>query len=434
MTLTLLDALPPGPLADALAVALTAELGPVDHPHDLHAAHLAPCKGCFECWTAHPGECGMRDAANRIMADLVGSTEVVWATPVRFGGWDPVAKSALDRMIGLVSPFFERALGETHHAKRYPRAARWGVVAVAGQGESPDDLTRFRALVARNALNLHAGPPWVAVVPPDAGVDALREAIAAARAAPEPLVPGHAFAPPPAQGVPAVDGRPRRALAFIGSHKPDGTSTSEALAGALLDALAARGWEVSRLHVRRAARAGREDARRLVEAAAAADLLILASPIYVDTLPAGVLAGLSALVDAGLPRPPALLPLLQCGFPERVHTTPALELLSAAARRMGAPWAGHLATGGGGALAGAELTRPAGRGWQQAKAIQQAADALDRGEPVPAEVSAGFGEPVVGAAVYRILGDLGWIRMAWGSGVVGRLWATPFGVEGVGLR
>ena len=73
-------------------------------------------------------------------------------------------------------------------------------------------------------------------------------------------------------------------------------------------------------------------------------LCILATPVYVDCLPALVLAALDRLGAAEVwERRPVLLPIVQCGFPELSHTVLALEVLAAAAE--------GVATGGGGGYA-----------------------------------------------------------------------------------
>lgn len=430
---TVLDALPPSPLRDRLRRAL--ELGPHDHVHELEHERFAPCRGCFGCWVDTPGRCGMRDDANPLMADVIAGDGLIWLTRVEHGGWSPLAKAALDRTLGLVSPFFTTVQGETHHTPRYDRQPRWRVVAVlpSDADQRADLVHRERALflrtVQRNALNLHGADPWVAFIHEDADEQAIHNAINTARShpLPAPEIPRYRDPHPDSGPLPWAPG-PRRAVAWVGSGKPPGESVSEALAQALLDRLAARGWSTELLPGRRMVQLHRGRADALIEAVTGAELLILASPVYVDSLPAPVLLGLDYLHRAA--EPLAVLPLLQCGFPELSHTALALELVDRVCARWGAPVAGHLAVGGGGALHGVDLSAARGRAWQQSAALDAAADALHAGRRLSRETSKQFSAPFIHPALYRSMGNVGWLAQAWKTGALWSLGDRAFDPEG----
>ncbi len=120
------------------------------------------CVGCFGCWVQTPGECMIDDSAREVARTFIASDLVVFFTPVTFGGYSSELKKALDRIICLVSPFFERIHGEVHHRPRYRRYPR---LLAVGMQPQPDRETEeiFTTLVARNAINLHA-PAHAAVV------------------------------------------------------------------------------------------------------------------------------------------------------------------------------------------------------------------------------------------------------------------------------
>ncbi len=118
---------------------------------------VAYCQGCFECWLRTPGTCKTDDAGREIAAAVIRSDVVALLTPVTFGGYSSELKKALDRVAGLVSPFFMHIQGEVHHRPRY---ARYPALLAVGMLPRPDPAQErvFHTLVQRKALNIHA--PW----------------------------------------------------------------------------------------------------------------------------------------------------------------------------------------------------------------------------------------------------------------------------------
>ena len=123
--------------------------------HDLSGERVAFCQGCFECWVKTPGICKTGDVARRIAEEWVKSDVAVLVTPISFGGYGSQLKKAVDRMIGIVSPFFAVINGETHHQPRYDR---YPALAAIGFLSEPDEEQAeiFHQLVAHNATNMHA--------------------------------------------------------------------------------------------------------------------------------------------------------------------------------------------------------------------------------------------------------------------------------------
>ena len=112
---------------------------------------IAPCRGCFGCWVQKPGVCLLEDDAQSV---IIGSDLAVFFTPVTFGGYSADLKKGLDRLIGLVFPFFMKIAGETHHRPRYKRYP--ALLAVGTQpAADPDSAQTFTTLVKRNAINFH---------------------------------------------------------------------------------------------------------------------------------------------------------------------------------------------------------------------------------------------------------------------------------------
>ena len=122
-----------------------------------------------------------------------------------------------------------------------------------------------------------------------------------------------------------------------------GKSNTDLLLDAFLGAFAAAGGEVvARLHLARPSHAA-EAARRFPEA----DVVLLAAPLYVNALPATGLAFVETLAPyVGRSGNPALLFLVQSGFPEALHSRPLERWLAKLASRLGAPYLGTIVKGG----------------------------------------------------------------------------------------
>ena len=221
---------------------------------------------------------------------------------------------------------------------------------------------------------------------------------------------------------------PQNALFLVGSAKPAGGSTSEALAAHLAQRLAQQGVATATMHVARAMRTETR-VQGLLQAVEATDLLVLAFPLYVDTLPylaTGALERIAAHRQAQpSPRPAAFLAIANCGFPEAEHNATALAICQQFAHVAGFAWAGGLALGAGGAINGRPLAQAGGMARHVAQALDMTAAALAAGQPAPQEAIALLSRPLMPLRAYTLLGDLGWRMQARRNGVYRKLWDRP---------
>jgi hypothetical protein len=222
---------------------------------------------------------------------------------------------------------------------------------------------------------------------------------------------------------------PMTALLLVGSAKPAGESTSEALGGYLAQRLQEHGLATATMHVAHALRTEARTAE-LLAAVDAAGIVILAFPLYVDGLPYLVTAALERIAAhrraRPAPAPAAFLAIANCGFPEAAHNATALAICREFAGEAGFAWAGGLALGEGGAISGRPLAQVSGMARNAVAALDLAAAALAAGEPVPEEAVELTARPFIPAAAYTLMGDLGWLMLAGRNHVLTRLGAQPF--------
>jgi hypothetical protein len=221
---------------------------------------------------------------------------------------------------------------------------------------------------------------------------------------------------------------PTTALLLVGSAKPAGESTSEALGSYLLARLAAHDIAATTWHVARALRTPARVAE-LLTAVDRADLFILAFPLYVDGLPYLATAALEQIAAHRQaqtpPRPATFLAIANCGFPEAHHNVTALAICAQFAETAGFQWAGGLALGAGGVIHGQPLTKAGGLVRNVTAALDQAAGALAAGEPLPQQVVTGMAQPLMPGLAYMLMGDIGWLMQARQHHALTRLGAKP---------
>lgn len=225
---------------------------------------------------------------------------------------------------------------------------------------------------------------------------------------------------------------PQRVLLLVGSaRRPQ--STSEALGAYLLQRLGERGFEAETVLLHRAMQF--EDKREaLLAQTDRADVIVLAFPLYVDSLPATVIRALELISDhrtQGAGRPgQRLLAIINCGFPEAVHNDLAADMCRLFAKQARFDWSGALRLGGGPAIAGRPLEEVGGAATFTIRALDLAAEAIAAGEPLPAEASQAMSKPVIPAWGYRLMGWLGWRMEARKNGVLRKLYARPYEAQG----
>lgn len=120
---------------------------------DLSQLRIANCVGCFGCWTKTPGRCVIRDDATQVYPLIARSERLVYVSRIRYGSYDTVMKTMLERAIPIQQAFIRSHHGETHHYQRAVAPKQALIVAYGDTGAEEQAL--FRQLVARNAHNMN---------------------------------------------------------------------------------------------------------------------------------------------------------------------------------------------------------------------------------------------------------------------------------------
>jgi multimeric flavodoxin WrbA len=409
----------------------------------LRQQKIGNCAGDFFCWVRSPGMCNTADDNRLLAAKVMQSDLLVYLTPVTFGGYAAPLKRMVDHQIQNILPYFTSVNGEIHHQPRYRRYPNLLVVgwspastdhSAGTEGLKPNAQTEaiFRHLAYRNAVNLYAqksacgvlvGEPSEAEVLAHSG-DWL-EALEHPAKTDAPVLPAIPVSP---SGEPA-----RRAVLLVGSPRTR-KSTSAALGNYLFEQLARRGVQAETLQVYTEF-SSPERKKQAIEKLEAADLVVLAFPLYVDSLPAPVITALESIAAKRMGRPTEqrLAAIANCGFPEASHNDTALAICAEFARQSGFAWAGGLALGGGeGIVHGTPLEQLDGRAVPIKMSLEMAADALAAGESIPSAASDLLAKPVVPSWLYRLLGAYGWRQQAGQYGARRKIKDRPYEYMGAG--
>jgi hypothetical protein len=168
-------------------------------------------------------------------------------------------------------------------------------------------------------------------------------------------------------------------------------STSDSLGSYLLKKLHRGGFEIQKLHVQTVMRTP-DGQQKMLEQVKGCDLLILAFPLYIDCLPAQLIAALELINQqrktTSNPKPQRFLTIINNGFPEASQNATAVAICRQFASEADMNWAGGLSLGGGGAINGAKIEDTGFRGRNAKKALEATAADLLLGKTVSTEAAA----------------------------------------------
>ena len=342
-------------------------------------------------------------------------------------------KKAIDRIIGLASPFFTVIRGEVHHRARYDRYPALAALGI-NHGHCAGCPDVFHTLLYRNALNFHCPMAASATVESGEAGERLRARVGdlldRLQASAGSELPIETIRKQDLMSHDRVDltgEGPTEALLLVGSPKVQSTSAS--LAEALMLKLRERGWRTETMRILPALKK-EERWRDLAQAVGEADLVVLSSPLYVDSLPAPVTRALERIAEvrggAGGRKEQGFAAISNNGFPEAFQNHTALAIARRFAEEAGFVWLGGLALGMGGALDGRSLAKPGRMLRNAVTALDMTAAAFTGGDAVPEEAFDLMARPLMPRWLYLLGGNWGWRSQARKHGVGAQIADRPY--------
>jgi hypothetical protein len=217
-------------------------------------------------------------------------------------------------------------------------------------------------------------------------------------------------------------------LLLVGSAKRP-RSTSESLGSYLIENFEAHGVETETTHLYRAYRS-EEGRAALLAATDAADLIVLAFPLYVDCLPTLTIKALEDIAThramKGHRAGQRLVAIVNCGFPEADQNETALAICRQFAQEADFEWAGGLALGAGQGIDGRPLVDMGRMAGDITAALDIAAEALAKGKAIPEEAMAKMAQPMIPVWAYSIVGGINWRLQARQHGALRDLNNRPY--------
>jgi len=117
---------------------------------------IRPCTACNACWMKTPGRCSQRDDMDGLLAAVVASDVLVFATPVYVDNVTGLMKNFMDRLIPIGDPHWEKdENGEIRHVMRHAKPRKIAVISNCGFPQQ-SHFQVLRLLFRRVARNIHA--------------------------------------------------------------------------------------------------------------------------------------------------------------------------------------------------------------------------------------------------------------------------------------
>ena len=219
----------------------------------------------------------------------------------------------------------------------------------------------------------------------------------------------------------------KTALLLVGSPKKS-NSSSDSIGSYLLDKLSENEYPTKKLNIL-SSLSNDADIETFLGAVNSSELIILTFPLYVDSLPAGVIKSFELIASHReknkITSAPKMIAIANCGFPESSQTRTALDICQCFANSVGFKWNGSLALNGG-VIAGRPLKEQSGILKNVIKSLDLTCEALVNNNPIPIEAENLMEKQFIPSWIYTFMGNKGWKKAAKKNGCKGELYAKPY--------
>jgi hypothetical protein len=224
----------------------------------------------------------------------------------------------------------------------------------------------------------------------------------------------------------------RNVLLLVGSPRCE-SSNSHAIGKFLVDKLEEKGLSFEEAFAARLVNT-QKDTEKLLKSVDNADIIVLATPLYIDSFPSPTVKALELIHEHRKAVSPTktqlLVAIMNNGSPEKEHMDIALKIIRNFAQESNFKWGGGIRVGWGMALNGESLDEKKGRTRKLTRGLSLASVNLAEGQPVSEEVedlsSTLFAPLFLAKIIIRLVVNPGWNKQAKENNAEAKMRDMPF--------
>jgi len=196
--------------------------------------------------------------------------------------------------------------------------------------------------------------------------------------------------------------QPGKVLLMVGSPKGE-KSTSNSIASYISRKFSENHVEVEKTYIVKDIRS-KKSIDRLILKINDSDILILVSPLYVDSIPAIAIKAMEKIHENknNSVEKKQMMAIFNCGFPEPHHNDLAIDMCKKFASLSGIMWAGSVTIGMGASLEGRSLDN-FGMAKNLRNGLDMAVNALANGNAVPKEAEIISSKPLMPISIAKFV-------------------------------
>ncbi len=224
---------------------------------------------------------------------------------------------------------------------------------------------------------------------------------------------------------------PMNALLLMGSPRGE-RSNSRLIAKFLVEKLEGKGFVSEEAFVTRLVNT-REGTEKLLTSVDKADIVVLATPLYVDSLPSLTIKALELINEHRkkvLPtKPQMLVAIMNSGFPEKEQMDIAVKIIRNFAQESDFKWGGGIRVGWGEALNSEPLNEKKGMTRKLTRGLSLASVSLSKGEPMSEEaedLASALFVPLFLAKIMTKFINQSWNKQAKNNDVKAKMHDRPY--------